>query len=113
MSSKACVGESIFVGTIKLRFAGKRCQPGKRGIHLLRHALEQSSATHREQGVTNKGDTIIIKNQSDVAESVAGHFDNATDMTAQVHRVTLFQTDISTGNILDCRARKCARRWIV
>ena len=62
--------------------AGKRREPLEGAVHLLRRPFEQPAAAHREQGVADEGDAVLVEDQRDMVERVAGHFDHPPDMLA-------------------------------
>ena len=70
---------------------GQAGQPLERAIHLLRRAFEQPPAAHREQGVADERDSLIVEDQGDVAERVAGDFDHAADVIAEADLVAFAQ----------------------
>ena len=100
MSGEAGVGERIFVRAVKARVSGKRGEPLKRAVHLLRRAFEQSAAAHREQGVADEGDAVLVEDQRDMAERVSGDFDHPADVLAEPHLVAFAERDVAAGNAL-------------
>ena len=87
VGGEARVRKRVFVRAIKARFGGQFGEPLKRAVHLLRRSFEQAAAAHREQGVADEGNSILLEDQRDMPERVTGDFDHPADVIAEAELV--------------------------
>jgi len=88
------------VRAIEPRLGRQACQPLERPVHLLRTALEQPAAAHGEQSVADERHAVLVEDQGDVAERVAGDFDDAANMLAEPDPVALAKRHVAAGDVL-------------
>ena len=113
MNGEPSVRERIFVGRIKACISRQFREPLERAVHLLRGAFEQPPASHGEQCVADERDTLLIEDQRDVIERVAGDFDDLADVIAEADLATFGQRNVAPWNAAGARTRDaCARRFL-
>ena len=110
MGGEARVGERIFVRAIERGVVGQSGEPLERA-----YICSGVPSNSRPQPIANKVSptkaiAVVVEDQRDVAERVAGNFDHPADMLAEAELVAFRQRDVAAGNVFGGRARRCARR---
>ena len=65
---------------------------------MLRRAFEQPPAAHRKQRIPDKRHAVVVEDECDMAERVAGDFDHAAAMISDADLVAFGQRNIAPAN---------------